>query len=377
MIRVLHVYRTYFPDPPGGLQEAIRQICIATGRQGVENQIFTLSPNPRPATLDRPEARVTRCRSWAAPASCDLGALGAVLSFAKLSRQSDVVHYHFPWPFADLLHPFVPANKANIITYHSDIVRQRTLKGLYSPLMHRMLKTKDAIVATSPEYAATSSVLTDHRHAERVRVIPLGIHEESYPRLGDDNIQQRLGLNTGEDYFLFVGVLRYYKGLHHLVRAAVRLKAKIVIAGTGPEGFNLKLQADQLGLDNLVFAGQVSNDEKVALLRHCKAVVLPSHLRSEAFGMVLIEAGMYGKPMVSCELGSGTSYANVDGETGFVVPPENPEALHAALKTLLDDRAIAEKFGRAARRRYEALFSGPALGKAYKELYKDILSKVS
>ena len=89
--------------------------------------------------------------------------------------------------------------------------------------------------------------------------------------------------------------------------------------------------------------------------------------------MVLIEAGMYGKPMVSCEVGSGTSYANADGETGFVVPPETPEALAAAMNALLADDALAKQFGRAARRRYEELFSGPALGKAYTQLYQDVL----
>ena len=374
-MKVLHVYRTYFPDPRGGLQEAIRQISLATSLYGFENHIFTLSPNPVPEQLDSPEGQVTRCRSWAAPASCDLGALGAFQQFAKLSSQSDVIHYHFPWPFADLLHQFAGGRKPAVMTYHSDIVRQRALKALYSPLMHRMLGAMDAIVATSPAYAATSSVLSDHHHVDRVRVIPLGIDEEAYPELGDDSILRRLGLSAGEPYLLFIGVLRYYKGLHYLVEAVAQVKVKVVIAGTGPEGENLKNQANALGLKNLIFTGQVSDDEKVALLRHCRALVLPSHLRSEAFGMVLIEAGMYGKPMVSCEIGSGTSYANVDGETGFVVVPESPDALAVAMNALLEDGVLADKFGQAARRRYGALFSGPALGKAYAELYKDVLKR--
>lgn len=372
-MRVLHVYRTYFPDPPGGLQEAIRQICMGTAAFGVKNHIFTLSPSPAPTVLDRPEADVTRCRSWAAPASCDLGTAQAFQQFDRLSTQSDVVHYHFPWPFVDLLHLYAGCRKPAVMTYHSDIVRQRTLRALYSPLMHRTLSKMDTIVATSPAYAATSPVLADRRHADRVRVIPLGIDECSYPHQGDDSILWRLGLRANEPYFLFIGVLRYYKGLHYLLDASARVRAKIVIAGSGPEWDNLKNQANALGLDQLIFAGQVSDGEKVSLLRHCRALVLPSHLRSEAFGMVLIEAGMYGKPMVSCEVGSGTSYANADGETGFVVPPETPEALAAAMNALLADDALAKRFGRASRRRYEELFSGPALGNAYTQLYQDVL----
>lgn len=372
-MRVLHVYRTYFPDPPGGLQEAIRQICMGTAALGVENHIFALSPTPAPPDLDRPEAHVMRCRSWAAPASCDLGMVDAFQRFDSLSSQVDLVHYHFPWPFADLLHFYAGGKKPAVMTYHSDIVRQRMLGALYSPLMHRTLSKMDSIVATSPAYAATSPILADRRHADRVRIIPLGIDEESYPKQGDSGIFKRLGLSADEPYFLFVGVLRYYKGLHYLVEASARVNAKIVIAGAGGEWNDLKNQANALGLDQLIFAGRVSDSEKVSLLRNCRALVLPSHLRSEAFGMVLIEAGMYGKPMVSCEVGSGTSYANADGETGFVVPPETPNALATAMNALLVDDLLAEQFGCAARRRYEKLFSGSALGNAYTQLYQDIL----
>ncbi len=372
-MKVLHVYRTYFPDPPGGLQEAIRQISIATARQGIENHIFTLSSNPVPAKLDRPEASVIRSRSLASPGSCDLGGLDAFLKFAEISRQSDVIHYHFPWPFADLLHLVAGRGKPALMTYHSDIIRQRILKSLYKPLMHRMLSQMSFIVATSPTYAATSPVLTDHRYADRVRVIPLGIDEKSYPQGGDDEILMRLGLQVGEPYFLFVGVLRYYKGLNFLAEAAAKVKAKVVIAGTGPERQRLSDQANSLNVKNLIFAEQVSDKEKVTLLKNCRAVVLPSHLRSEAFGMVLIEAGMHGRPMISCEIGSGTSFVNIDGETGFVVSPESPEELASAMSSLLVNSAIAEMFGHAARLRYEEFFSEAALGTAYAKLYRNML----
>lgn len=375
-MRVLHVYRTYFPDPPGGLQEAIRQIALSVQSEGVASSVFTLSPRPGPEELSFPEGRVVRSRSWAAPASCDLGGWSAFRRFADMAKTVDVIHYHFPWPFADLLHlavrPAVPA----VMTYHSDIVRQRFLKRAYSPLMHRMLVSMSAIVATSPAYAATSPVLADKRIAGRVRIIPLGINEDSFSEKGDDRILRRLGLAEDEPYFLFVGVLRQYKGLHFLVRAAVRINAKIVIAGSGPEGDALQSHAKELGVENVIFAGQVSNEEKISLLKHCWALVLPSYLRSEAFGMVQVEAAMFSKPLICCEVGSGTSYINADGKTGFVVPPENPDALAKAVSTLLDDPDLAEQFGQAARRRYQRLFSGEALGLAYAQLYNDVLVRL-
>lgn len=371
--RVLHVYRTYYPDPPGGLQEAIRQIALSSAAFGIESRVFTLSPAPYPTEIDRPEAHVIRCRSWAAPASCDLGGINAFRRFSEMAEWADVIHYHFPWPFADLLHLIVRPRVPAVMTYHSDIVRQRWLGRAYAPLMQGMLRGMRAIVATSPPYAQTSPVLADAAHRDRVQVIPLGIDEGSYPQLSDDGGLQRLGLDEGRPFFLFIGVLRYYKGLHTLVQAAAHVNAKVVIAGTGPEHVALQAQVCKLGLQNVVFAGQVSDSEKVALLLRCRAFVLPSHLRSEAYGMVLVEASMYGKPMVSCEIGTGTSFVNLEGETGFVVPPESPGALAHAMNALLDDGELVEKFGRAARRRYEELFSGPALGKAYTQLYQDVL----
>lgn len=371
---VLHVYRTYFPDPPGGLQEAIRQIALATSMQGVDNTIFTLSPKPTPQVLLRPEARVVRRRSWVAPASCDLGGIAAFSEFARLARQSDVLHYLFPWPFADVLHAAVRPDSPAVMTYISDVVRQRFLGTAYAPLMWRTLRQMRVIVANAPAYARTSPILSHPEIRGKVRIIPLGIEESSYPKEGDEAIFDRLGVELGEPYFLFIGVLRYYKGAHFLVRAAKQVGTKVIFAGSGPEGESLRALAAEIGADNVVFAGQVSDAEKVALLKRCRALVLPSHLRSEAYGMVLVEAAMFGRPLISCEIGTGTSYVNSHEETGFVVKPELPQELAHAMSLLLEDERLANNMGMAARQRYERLFSGPALGKAYADLFRELAS---
>lgn len=371
-LSVLHIYRTYFPDPQGGLQEAIRQIALATGAQGVSNTIFTLSPQPEPGVLLMPEARVVRSRSWTAPASCDIGGPAALATFARLAREAEVLHYLFPWPFSDVLHAVIRPTSAAVLTYVSDVVRQRWLGAAYAPLMWRTLRQMRVIVANSPAYASTSAVLSHPSVRGKVRVIPLGIDEKSYPMAGDDAIFSRLGLVADEPFFLFIGVLRYYKGGHFLVQAAKDLGAKVVIAGSGPEGATLQALAAECGADNVVFAGQISDAEKVALLKRCRALVLPSHLRSEAFGMVLVEAAMFGRPLISCEIGTGTSYVNAHEETGFVVMPKSAPALRRAMMALLRDEALAAAMGRAARHRYEQLFSGPVLGQAYCALFREV-----
>lgn len=371
-LRALHVYRTYFPDPPGGVAEAIRQIANSTGSFGVQTKIFTLSPNPLPSVISTTEAEVLRARSWAAPSSCDLGGLAAFEQFAKACDESNIVHYHFPWPFEDVLHALVRPRIPAVMTYHSDVIRQKFFGSMYAPLMWRTLKSMKAIVATSAAYARTSLVLSHPSIRDKVRVIPLGIVEESYPKKADAGVFERIKMDRGDAYFLFIGAFRYYKGLHTLVQAARHVGAKIVIAGSGPEERKLKELADQIGVRSLIFAGQISDAEKVALLRSCLALVLPSHLRSEAYGMVLVEAAMFGRPMISCEIGTGTSFVNAHGESGIVVPPEDPEILAQAMRQLLNETALTEKMGLAARARYERLFSGAALGKAYADLYREV-----
>lgn len=376
-IRVLHVYRTYFPDPPGGLQEAIKQICAATAALGIQTKVFTLSPNPIPQKIMWEGTEVTRSRSWFAPASCDLGGIDAVVQFRTLSKWADVIHYHFPWPFADILRLITARNKPAVMTYHSDIVRQRYLGKVYAPLMQRFLAGMSAVVATSPAYARTSSVLKQHVLPRNVRTIPLGIADYAPVDTLDLSGSEVLARLKIEDrpFLLALGVLRKYKGLHTLIEAANEIAGLILIAGSGPEEQALQFLARQMAVTNVIFAGQVSETEKIALLKQCRALVLPSHLRSEAFGMVLVEAAMFGKPMVCCEVDSGTSYVNLHGETGFVVPPESPVELAISCNRLLNNRPAAARMGEAARARYELLFSGAALGHAYADLYSEVLER--
>ena len=346
-------------------------MATSTSTFGVESKVFTLSPDPVPEIILRPEAEVIRCKSWFAPASCDFGGLKALRQFSIASRWADIVHYHFPWPFADILHLTNQSQRPAIMTYHSDIVRQQRLGNAYKPLMKWMLGQMQAIVATSQAYAQTSHVLSEAATSRRVRIIPLGIVEETYPDRGDNSILSALGLGT-QPFFLSLGVLRYYKGLHTLVAAANQVNAKIVIAGSGPEGKPIRDEVQKLCLKNVIFAGQVTELEKVSLIKHCQALVLPSHLRSEAYGVVLVEASMYGKPMISCEIGTGTSFVNKHGSTGIVVKPDAPAELAESMNFLLRHPNLCYKYGQAARQRYVALFSGQAMGKSYAQLYEEV-----
>jgi glycosyltransferase involved in cell wall biosynthesis len=367
-MRILHVYKSYYPDTVGGIEQVIAQLGSGLVALGDECRIYTLSPDAAPPVLRRPEGEVHRSRTTAEISSNPMS-LAALSEFRAQLQWADVVHYQFPWPFADLLHVLRAGGKPSVVSYQSDIVRQKWLLKAYTPLMNRFLRTVGAVVATSPQYRDSSEVLT--ALGDRVRVIPNGIDEGSYPSAPPEAIA-RWRVDVGEGFLLFVGVLRYYKGLETLLRAAQGFSGRIVIAGTGPEASALQEQVAREGLGNIRFLGSVSDEDKMCLLRLAQGFVFPSHLRSEAFGMSLVEAAMCGKPMITCEIGTGTSFINLDGVTGWTVPPENAPALRGAMEALQDEPYRALEMGAAARRRFEELFTARRMAQAYHELYREL-----
>ncbi|MFT4171273.1 MAG: glycosyltransferase [Rhodocyclaceae bacterium] len=363
-MKVLHVYRTYYPETQGGLQEAIRQICLGLNSCGIDTAVFTLARNASPAHLTIDASAVCRARSVMEVASCDIGSPAAFAAFRRAARDADVINFHYPWPFGDLLAVLAAAGKPYVITYHSDIVRQRLAEPVYAPLRALFFRGTKAIVATSPTYALTSPFLP--RYADKTQVIPLCMDERSLAQPAIDAIERYVP-DPSRPYFIFVGVLRYYKGLNFLIEAARQTGLQVVIAGDGPE--RGRLQALAAGAENIVFTGFVTDGEKAALLRGARAVVFPSHLRAEAFGVTLLEGGLCARALISTEIGTGTSYVNQHGVTGLVVPPADPAVLARAMQNLHDNAALAERLGQAAQARCRELFGTARAGAQYAQLY--------
>lgn len=368
-MKILHFYKTSFPDSMGGVEQVIDQIARGTAALGAEVDVLSLARKAVSCTTIGHGYRLHRARLDMQMASTGFS-FSAFGRFAQLARQADIVHFHFPWPFMDVVHFMAGVRKPSVVTYHSDVIRQRRLLRLYRPLKRRFLASMDRIVATSPNYAATSGVLA--AFTEKTRVIPIGVDKATYPRPAATR-QEYWRQRVGARFFLFVGVLRYYKGLHTLLDAACGTGLPVVIVGSGPCEPELKAQAARLGLRNVQFLGQLDDDDKVALLQLCHGFVFPSHLRSEAFGISLLEAAMYGKPLVSCEIGTGTTFINVAGETGLVVPPGDAGALRQAMQFLWDNPERAAEFGRRAEDRYWRHFTATRMAQAYFDLYAGLV----
>jgi len=370
-MRVLHFYKTYYPESMGGVEQAIRQMCVGTGKLGVTNEVLTLTRAKDNFDYEFEGHRVRRV-----PLDFEISStgfsFGAFRALARLAEEADVVHYHFPWPFMDLAHFVARIKKPSLVTYHSDIVRQKQLLRVYQPLKHRFLQSVDAIIATSPNYLASSAVLD--RYRDKTRFITYGLDKSIYPEPGQERMDYWRG-QMGERFFLFVGVLRYYKGLHILLDAVANTDYPVVIVGAGPIETELKAHAARLGLKHVHFVGALDDVDKVALTKLCYAVAFPSHLRSEAFGISLLEGAMYGKPMISSEIGTGTTYINIDGDTGLVVPPSDPQAFGEAMRTLWDNPALAEAMGKRAEARYWELFTSEQMARSYTALYHELAAK--
>jgi rhamnosyl/mannosyltransferase len=368
-MKILHVYRTYLPDSYGGIEQSIYQLCRATARHGVENHIVYLSRERKISICQRPEGRVYRL-----PMDIEIASTGMsstmMRHYRKIAGRADIINYHFPWPFGDALHLLYSSGKPAVLTYHSDIVRQKKLAFLYGPLKRWFLSKVNAIVATSPNYFATSPILNKYR--EKVKVIPIGLDEQSYPAVSQDRVDFFRNI-VGNDFFLFIGVLRYYKGLHILLDAIKDSDLRVVIVGSGPTEKELRNQAQRRGLSNVFFFGYLPDEDKVALLSLCKAMVFPSHMRAEAFGVSLLEGAMFEKPLISCDIGTGCSYINIDAETGIVVKPDNPEALREAMLWMQSHPEECRAMGKSAQNRFNQLFTADLMALQYIELYSNIL----
>ena len=170
-----------------------------------------------------------------------------------------------------------------------------------------------------------------------------------------------------------VGRLVYYKGFDVLIRAMASVRGKLVIVGDGPLRGELQGLAAQLGVtDKVVFAGEINNAGVMPYYHAADLFALASVARSEAFGIVQIEAMAAGLPVVNTSLDSGVPFVSLDGQTGLTVPPENPTALAGAINRLLDDDGLRQSLGQAGVRRARQEFSLDTMLRRTLELYQTV-----
>jgi len=334
----------------GGIENQIK--VLAEGLVERDHTVTVLATNTTRSTSveEHNGVRVIKAGRLLHLASTPLSLM--LLREARALRGVDLVNLHMPYPPGDLaVHAMgkVPL----VVTYHSDVVRQRHLLRFYRPLLDKTLRRARRIIATSQPYVDSSPFL--RRYASKCRIVPLSVDAARFATASPELVaalRRRFAPAREDRVILSVGVLRYYKGLHVLLDALIQLSATLVIVGTGPEEQRLRALAQAYGLARRVhFAGWVPHKELPLYYHAADAFVLPSHLRAEAFGTVLLEAMATGLAVVSTELGTGTGEVNQHGITGFVVPPGDPHALARALQVLLANDDLRQQMGARGQQR--------------------------
>ncbi len=368
-LSVLHVYKDYYPPVYGGIEQHLNLLCralrpfcdvrvlvSASGRSRTRREVVEGIPVMRAGELMR-VASAPICPSWP-------------FHFRRL--RAELYHFHFPNPTGDVSYWLSGARGKIVVTYHSDIVRQSTILPLYRPFLWRLLEKADVILPTSPQYIESSEYLRPFR--DKCEVVPLGVDLHRF------EVREAIEARAAEwreewkaPMVLFVGRLRYYKGLEVLMNAARDIHARIAIVGEGPFENIARFMHRQLDLeDRVTFLGSQSEFELLSLYRAATVCVLPSTHRSEALGLAMVEAMASGRPVVSTELGTGTSWVNQHGVTGNVVAPGDPQALAAAINAIVDDEALAARYGAAARARAHAEFSHTVMARRVLRVYERV-----
>ncbi|MBN1433479.1 glycosyltransferase [Candidatus Fermentibacterales bacterium] len=336
-MRVLEVYKDISPWVRGGIERYVSELgrFLRDAGHDVCFLVARRRPGLRPGRTELEGMQVfeapTLFRALSNPFCPGFGAM-------MLARRPDVVHVHLPLPTAVISSLVWGGALPTVVTYHSDIVRQRFVMPLYRPFLLRFLRRARAVLATSPTYVETSKVLS---RLANVEPIPIGVDTGKWhpPETRDERdhvslTRRRLG---EEDYFLFVGRFRSYKGIDVLLDAWRALGDKrLVMVGNGPLREHVMKRTETEGL-RVTIELDVEDAELAALYRGARALILPSTERSEAYGMVILEAMASGVPVVSSDLETGVSWLNEHEATGLVFRRGDPSALAEAVRRMMGE----------------------------------------
>ena len=369
-MKVTLVNKLYYPVI-GGVENHVRTLALKLP-DSIEREILVCGNIARTVVEEIDGVKVIRAGTVSTVRSNPLS-----LSFPLRLRavKTDLFHFHFPFPTGEISTVISRLKIPYIVTYHSDVVRQKLLFSLIKPFIFSFLNKAKVIIVSSPNIIKTSPLLNHFK--DKCRVVPLGIEVEKLQESKEIN-KKVLGIRDkhGKNLVLFVGRLIYYKGVEYLIRAFKEVEGNLIIIGSGPLEEELKELSSTLGLSNKVsFVPPVSDEDLSAYYHACDVFILPSVARSEAYGLVQMEAMTCGKVVVSTELGTGTSFVNEDGKTGFVVPPKNPQSLAEALNRLLKGRALREKMGKYAQKRVFASFTSEKMVQKVVEIYREVLEE--
>lgn len=366
----------FYPPVMGGIESVAYELTQGLNRLGLQTDVLCCNTiqttvREREHAGERDHA-ITRAASWGKLLSTSLAP--ALIAEARRVRSDyDLVHVQMPDPMAALALWFARPTGKVVLHWQSDVVNQKRALVLYEPIQRWLLERADAIIATTPPYAEASPWLRAYRH--KVEIIPIGISELAHTASSAraDAIRQRFG---GKKLVFSLGRMTYYKGFEVLIEAAAMLPddSVMVVGGGGELLETHRAEVRARGLEGRIhFLGRLPDEDIASYFAACEVFCLPSIVRAEAYGVVLLEAMAMGKPSVATDIeGSGVPWVNQHGVTGLNVPVRDGCALAGALRELLGNDALARGMGRAARSRFDEHFSAVRMVSATADLYRRI-----
>ena len=366
-LRVLQLGK-FYPPQRGGMESHVKTLCDSLQE---EVDVEVLVSNTGPTTVRElcdgvPVTRIARI------VQVNSTSFNPAIVTAIRRCQADLICLHWPNPMAALAYLMSGNRGKLLVTYHSDVVKQRISRELFGPVLRAVLRRSKAIIVSSSNYLETSLVL--RRYRDRCKVIPFGISENNFAP-PDEGAVKDIRSQYGERLILSVGRLVDYKGFAYLIRAMVKTPGKLVIAGEGPLKGELMMLARSLDLhDRVVFCGEPSDERLRSLYHAADFFVLASTDRREAFGLVQAEAMSASKPVINTNLDSGVPFVSLDGVTGLTVPHSDAGALARAMNRLMEDATLRSALGQAARLRAENMFRAETMSARTLQTYENALS---
>lgn len=376
MKKLLIVNKFYSPDI-GGIETVAKQYADSANDAGYD--VTVLCINSSPSLKSKEEVingvNVVRCSSMGTFYSLPIS-IQFLYKFWMLARQADIIHGHYPFPLFDIAACFINKSKPLLLTWHSEIVRQKLLKRFFIPFTRKMLGNADMISVTSEVLYQESELL--RRVPERsIKVLPLSVQYPPLPVPSSISIRDFKGRSIPNNFYLFIGRICYYKGVDVLIKAILNdpelRNYPVVISGKGDVISWVKEMVIEHKLDNVyVISGFVTEVEKQYLLKNASTLVFPSVATSEAFGIVQLEALAHGTPVINSSLKTGVPWVSLAGLTGETIAVGDYEELAKSIRKLSNDRHLREQYSKNATQRVEKMFSNDVVFKKYIEILDEL-----
>lgn len=363
IMKILNLTKFYYPML-GGMETVVKNITDSNLKNGYVSDIICSNSKFGSTTSYVDGSKIYRLSKWLTLKSTSI-CPSMPWKLSRIYKDYDLLHVHFPDPMAALSlyisRPSIPF----IIHWHSDIIKQQKFMPFFEPLQRWCLDNAKCIIVTSPPYFESSLYLAHYKN--KIKVVPIGISSDANKK--EKKISKK-------KIVLSVGRLTSYKGFENLIRATklLPIEYSVKIVGDGELRNSLSQLISDLDLeDRVLLLGKKSDSELNSLYEEADLFCLPSTQKSEAFGVVLLEAMSQSLPIVACDIeGSGVPWVNQNGTTGINVTPNNPSELASAITKIMTSNNY-HQFSKNSYERYISHFQLKNMMEGIWSIYKKAL----